>query len=533
MELYERIRREHRWEGTSIRELARRHKVHRRVVRQALASAVPPARKTPERVSPVLGEHEATIRRWLTEDLQVRPKQRHTARRIWQRLVTECDAQVAESTVRARVAEIRAELASSGQDVPIVQQHAPGAEAEVDFGEFDAWIDGTLLRLWLFHMRLSCSGRSFAIAFANQAQEAFFEGHVLGFAHFGGVPGRVRYDNLKAAVVRILRGRDRVENERFIALRSHYGFDSFFCEPGKAGAHEKGGVEGEVGRFRRAHLVPVPRVGCLDELNTLISQAAVADDARVITGRAQTVGDAFAAEAPLLGPLPCEPFDSARLIEASADAKARVCVLQAHYSVPARYARRRLRIRLGARHLEVLAPGSEAIVAVHERSLHKGVQHLQLDHYLEILARKPGALPGATALAQAKASGAFTELHQAFWDAARARHGDAEGTRALIEVLLLHRRMPAVHVAAGLTAALRIKVADASLVAIEARRAAGGHGDRPGGQQRRLAKVIPLSRRPDGWERPAPDLAGYDDLLDRPGNPDPQPGPDPDVEARA
>ena len=132
-----------------------------------------------------------------------------------------------------------------------------------------------------------------------------------------------------------------------------------------------------------------------------------------------------------------QPFGSARLLEATADAKARICVLRAHYSVPARYARRRLRARLGARHLEVLAPGSQTIVAVGERSLHKGVQHLQLDHYLEILARKPGALPGATALAQAKASGAFTELHQAFWDAARQAHGDTEGTRALIEVLLL------------------------------------------------------------------------------------------------
>jgi hypothetical protein len=243
--------------------------------------------------------------------------------------------------------------------------------------------------------------------------------------------------------------------------------------------------------LRRAHLVPVPRVGSLDELNALIAQAIVADDARVITGRGETVGQALVAEQPALGRLPDEPFDSARLIEATADAKARVCVLQAWQSVPARYARRRLRIRLGARHLEVLAPNSDTIVAVHERSLHKGVQHLQLDHYLEILARKPGALPGATALAQAKASGAFTELHQAFWDTARTRHGDADGTRELIEVLLLHRRMPAVHIATGLMAALRVKVADASLVAIEARRAADGYGDQPGDQQRRLAKVNP------------------------------------------
>jgi hypothetical protein len=228
VELFEVIRRERRDEGASVRELARRHRVHRRTVRQALESAVPPARKTPERGSPALGGHEATIRRWLEEDRAAPRKQRHTARRVWQRLRDEEGAAVAESTVRAFVAQVRAEQDDPVGSVTVVQAHGPGEEAEVDFGEFQAWVDGVLLRLWLFVMRLSCSGRGFAVAFAHQAQEAFFEGHVLAFAEFGGVPaGRIRYDNLTPAVTRILLGRDRVENERFIALRSHYGFDSF------------------------------------------------------------------------------------------------------------------------------------------------------------------------------------------------------------------------------------------------------------------------------------------------------------------
>src|SRR5581483_7132680 len=130
--------------------------------------------------------------------------------------------------------------------------------------------------------------------------------HVLAFEYFGAVPGRVRYDNLKPAVVRVLRGRDRTESERFIALRSHYGFDSFFCIPGKRGAHEKGGVEGEIGRFRRRHLVPVPKVAGLAELNAHIHAGDLLDDTRVITGRPVTVAAAFAAEVPLLQPLPSE-----------------------------------------------------------------------------------------------------------------------------------------------------------------------------------------------------------------------------------
>ncbi len=197
MELFESIRRQHRDEGLSIRELAERHHVHRRTVRQALINAVPPQRKAPERAAPALGAHEATVRAWLEADLEVPRKQRHTARRVWQRLCEEVDAEVAESTVRALVGRIRAELGldAAACGVTIPQDHRPGEEAECDFGEFYAWIAGAQLRLYLFVMRLSFSGRGFVVAFANQAQEAFLEGHVLAFEHFGGVPaGQIRYD---------------------------------------------------------------------------------------------------------------------------------------------------------------------------------------------------------------------------------------------------------------------------------------------------------------------------------------------------
>src|SRR6516165_1619562 len=211
-----------------------------------------------------------------------------------------------------------------------------------------------LLKLWMFVIRLSCSGRAFHVAFATQAQEAFLEGHVLALEYFGAVPGRVRYDNLKPAVVRVLRGRDRAESERFIALRSHYGFDSFFCLPGKGGAHEKGGVEGEIGRFRRRHLVPVPAVASLAVLNQLIAAADIADDGRVITGRPVTVAAAFAEEQLSMLPLPAEPFDCARLLSARVDGRARICVRQNYYSVPVRYAGRRLPVRLSAAAVEAL-----------------------------------------------------------------------------------------------------------------------------------------------------------------------------------
>jgi len=257
-----------------------------------------------------------------------------------------------------------------------------------------------------------------------------------------------------------------------------------------------------VGRFRRAHLVPVPRVASLDELNAVIADRMAADDDRRIGRRAATVGEAFAAEWAWLRPLPEVGFDPARELAARVDAKARVCVLQSWYSVPARLARRRVQVRLGAHALEVLHGGT--VVAAHPRSLHKGSQDLVLDHYLEVLTRKPGALPGSTTLAQARAAGVFTGRHDAFWAAARRAHGDGAGTRALIEVLLAHRHLPAQHVLAGIDAALKAGSTDPALVAIEARRLA----DTP------ACPVVPITRAAGHDPRPAPTLAGYDSLLD-------------------
>jgi|SRR5579859_5134925 len=187
VELYERIRRDNRENGLSIRALAAKHHVHRRNVREALASAVPPGRKVPDREALALGPWMVIIRAWLVADREVPRKQRHTARRVWQRLVDEYGAEVAESTVRAYVAQVHFELDNTLRIVTVPQTRGPGEEAEVDFGEFMAWIDGVLVKCWMFCMRLAYSGRGFHVAFSHQAQEAFFEGHVLAFEHFGSV----------------------------------------------------------------------------------------------------------------------------------------------------------------------------------------------------------------------------------------------------------------------------------------------------------------------------------------------------------
>ncbi|MFQ5382124.1 MAG: IS21 family transposase [Dehalococcoidia bacterium] len=503
MELFERIRRDRRKEGLSIRTLSRRHGVHRRTVRQALVSALPPPRVVPPRAAPALGPWKATIRAWLTDDLTAPRKQRHTARRVWQRLFDEHGAEVGESTVRAYVSEVRRELLSGATVVTIIALHPPGEEAEVDFGAATVILAGEPTIVHIFHLRLSCSGKAVHVPFLIEDQTAFLEGFAVAFERLGGVPGRVRLDNLKAAVARILEGRDRIESERFTLLRSHYGFDRFSCLSGQAGAHEKGGVEGEVGRFRRRHLVPVPEVATFAELEALFEAADRADDARRIEGRRETVAEAFERERPSLRALPDAPFDAAADFGASVDRKSRVRVRSGHYSVPVRLAGREVRVRLGARWVELSHGG--LLVARHARHARKGEQTLTLDHYLEVLLRKPGALPGSLTLAQARESGAFTSAHERFWRRARRKGGDAAGTRALIEVLLLHRSLPFVAVHAALDAVERVRSADPGLVAIEARRIADG-GDRPvvgDGHHERA-----------GWARPVPALTDYDALLD-------------------
>jgi transposase len=503
VELFEQIRKDRRVEGSSIRELAGRHQVHRRTVRQALDSAVPPPRKVyPPRPRPAIDAFAEVIDGWLLADRLVPRKQRHTARRVWQRLVAEHGARVSEVTVSRYVARRKTELGLDRVEVSVPQAHPPGAEAEVDFGEFYASIAGTMLKLWMFVLRLSCSGRAFHVAFATQAQEAFLEGHVLAFEYFGAVPGRIRYDNLKPAVIRVLKGRDRAEAERFIALRSHYGFDSFFCIPGKEGAHEKGGVEGEIGRFRRRHLVPVPAVASLAALNQRIAADDIADDGRVITGRPVTIAAAFGAEQPAMMALPAEMFDPARLLTARVDNRARICVRQNYYSVPAGYSGRRVNVRLSAMKVEAL--DGPRVVAVHERTAGKYAEVLILDHYLDVLKYKPGALPGATALAQARAAGAFTPSHQRYWDAGRRSRGDAAGTRALTEVLLGHRTLPAAALTEAMDRAVRSGALDPQSVLIDARRLAGGP----------VAPVIPIGALAR-YDRPAPALTGYDQLLSR------------------
>jgi transposase len=456
VELFARIRRDARVKGWSIRTLAREHHVSRRTVRQALAAAEPPTRRIPDRTAPKLDRIRAVIDQMLTADLDAPRKQRHTAQRIFDRLVDEHQAVISYSTVRQYVKARRAEIAIEAGRAPmeafVPQEHAPGAEAEVDFG--DVWVDvaGVRTRCYMFAYRLSHSGKAVHRVYLTCAQEAFLEGHIEAFNALGGVPTKhIRYDNLTSAVTKVVygAGRQRVENERWVLFKSHYGLDAFYCEPELKGAHEKGGVEGEVGRFRRNFLTPVPAVDSLVELNDRIRVWDETEDRRRISQRLRTVGQDFAVEQPLLAPLPVEDFDPGLVLTPWVDRSSLVTVRSAKYSVPVRFINRKVRVSLRATEVRIF--DGRILIARHPRTVARGGQCVQLDHYLEVLRIKPGALPGSTALAQARESGEFTPAHDAFWAAARRTDGDAEATRELIDVLLLHLSMDARDVIDGIT----------------------------------------------------------------------------------
>lgn len=532
VDLYAAIRRDAK-AGLSKRALQRKHGVGYRTVAAALASVWPKEPKPPPKRGSRLDEYKSVIDGWLRDDLDAPRKQRHTAKRIFDRLLDEHDAAgvVSYGMVRDYVAtrrrEIRIDAGREPVNTFIPQTHLPGREAEVDFGEVVVRLRGELVTCTLFSLRLSYSGKGVHRISASAGQEAFFEGHAHAFRVLGGVPtGKIRYDNLKAAVASVIGfSRQRVEADRWTAFRSHYGIEAFYCQPGITGAHEKGGVEGDIGWFRRNHLVPIPEADSIEELNAMVDLWDRGDDDRRISSRAHTIGEHFATEQPLLAPLATEEFETGRRFAPRVDRFAQVSVRMNKYSVPARYVGRQVRVLLHASELVVY--DGQTVVARHERLMTKGGVQLDLDHYLEVLLRKPGALPGATALEQARKAGRFTPIHDEWWGAACKTHGDAEGTRALIEVLLLHRHLAHEHVVAGLAAALRAGGHTADVVALEARKAEDSthdNGDIPSAgdpadstrsdttgiaslTERRLRKPLPVDTRP------LPTVDQYDQLL--------------------
>ncbi len=456
MELYEEIRQEFEHGAGTVRGVSRKLGVHRREVRLALESAVPAERKVPERERPKLSGAIPFIEEILEADRRAPRKQRHTSHRIWLRLRRELPlVDVAESTVRGYVRERKIAMGLAGHEVFVPQSYQFGGEAQVDW--YEGWVDfdGERRKMFIFCMRSMASGAAFHRAYPHATQQAFLEAHELAFAWFGGVFRVLRFDNLASAVKKILRGHQREETSRFIGFRSHWGFTSEFCTPGEG--HEKGGVEGEGGQYRRNYLTPVPKVRDLEQLNQLIVAGSVEEQSRVIAGRSLSIGAAMIVEREHLLPLVDEGFDLASLHFPQINASGCVKVLTNFYSAPLPVGCS-VEAKVYSSYVEIWYQGR--CMARHERCYGRHQKVLELDHYLDALLKKPGALSGSTALEQCRAQGRWPASYDRFWKAVGEREGRQAGTRAMIDALLLCREHGTERVRQALEAALEMGCAN-------------------------------------------------------------------------
>ncbi len=508
VEQIEAIRRAYYIEGKSIRAVARELGHGRRVVREAIAGTDPPPRRyrlTKRKARPVLEPVVALIDGWLTADQTAPRKQRHTAKRIYDRLVAEHGFTGCERIVRQYVHEWKQAHQPAGESfLPL--GYAPGSEAQCDWGEAVVRVGGVEQVAQVFCLRLCYSVKSFVMAFPTTRQECFLAGHAAGFAALGGAPARVTYDNLGSAVRKLLQGRNRVEQEQFIALRGHYLFASHFCLPGQEGAHEKPFAETLVGYARRNFFVPVPEVATWEELNRLLAERCAAEDRRTVAGRDRPIGELWREERSRLRPLPAHPYPCCRTVAVRATRQNVVHFERNRYSVPSRYAGEPLVLRAYPWHIE-LSDG-QAVIARHGRLYGKDGEQLDPLHYLHVLERKPGGFDLARPIQQWRPS--WPPVYEQYLAALRqVRPTDA--TRQFVRILQLHVQFSAEQIAAALEQALvcqcwsaegvegllRQALAPAAPVPAAALRRAAGLGGGP-----MASLTIPL-----------PDLSQFDRLL--------------------
>lgn len=421
----ENIRRLYFIKRHSVRRIAREHHYSRKTVRKAISDAsVPDYHLCAPKSCPVMGPFLPVIEKWLAEDKQRPRKQRHTAHRIYVRLVSEYGFTGSERTVRQHVSRLKQDF----PDVFIPLEFDPGTDAQGDWGEVLIYLNEKPVVAQVFCMKLSYSGKPFVMAFPTQRQEAFLEGQRRAFEWFEGVPARVSYDNMTTAVQKVLKGRKRIEQDAFTAFRSHYLFQSHFATP--ATPNEQGRVESLVGYMRRNYFVPEPRVTSFEELNQMLMRRLQEDDRRSSPGRSVTIGEAWDEEKASLLPLPPFSYQCCVSRPVKANHYSLVSFDNNRYSVPVEYQDRKLVLHAYA--WEIKIGCGDRVIATHLRRYEKGQDVMEIAHYLPLLLKRPGAFPYAKPVRQ------MPEVYHDFLRALSRRH-NGDSPRLFLQVLSLGR----------------------------------------------------------------------------------------------
>jgi transposase len=433
MDQYELIRTGYRLYGQNISELSRLTGHSRNTIKKAIRGEPWGYREREHQSFPALDKYRVIIDRWLESDKDKPKKQRHTAHRVFNRLMEEHGYRGCESTIRRYVRMAKVLL---GVDTPrafIPCDPEAGYEAEVDWGHATAIIAGDEVRLKFFCMRSKYSGKHFVRFYPCERQQAFFDGHIHAFSFFGGVFPVLIYDNLTTAVWKVLRGKDRIEQEAFTKFRAYYSFKALFCNPGSG--NEKGGVEGLVGFARRNYMVPVPEAGSLEELNEKILHRCIAYGNHQMAGRDRKVNQLYDEEKTHLICPACVDFCNVKTTDGRADKYATVIVDKNRYSVPCNYVGFKVKVLLHVDRVEVFTGGKK--IAAHERLYGNNKWSLDPDHYLELLQKRPMAFNSARPIRQWQKS--WPESLHLLLKRFCSSQGETKGIKDFITVLMFYR----------------------------------------------------------------------------------------------
>jgi transposase len=443
VEVYAAVRRFVFVDGNSRREAARVFGLSRETVLKMCRFSLPPGyTRTMPVVKPKLGALLPVIDSILAADRAAPVKQRHTAKRIFERLRDEHGFTGGYTVVKDYVRVGRARERETF--VPLA--HPPG-HAQVDFGEAVAVIGGVRQKIHFFCMDLAQSDACFVKAYPHETTEAFLDGHVASFAFFGGVPLSILYDNLKIAVAKICGDGKRERTRAFTELVSHYLFADRFGRPGKG--NDKGKVEGLVKYARANFMTPIPVVASFDALNAGLAQSCHVRQGDHAGRHAETVGERLAADLAALRALPATPLEPCEKRAARVSSTALVRYRGNDYSVPTRYGFQAVVVKGFVDEVVILYAG--AVVARHPRSYGEGEFVADPLHYLALIETKPNALDQAAALR----GWALPEVFQHLRHLLESRMGN-RGKREFIQVLRLMEAMPQEIVAAAVTEAIRL-----------------------------------------------------------------------------